>query len=105
MTNQERINKLSVMINDSSIGESILSVYLDIAHQTILNKVYPYDNSKTTIPAKYETLLLEIACYLINKRGAEGELSHNENGINRTYESSSIPESMLKDIVPFVSVI
>ena len=26
----------------------------------------------------------------------EGETAHNENGINRSYENASVPESMLK---------
>ena len=43
--------------------------------------------------------------YLINKRGAEGETTHNENGINRAYESASVPESLLGRVTPFAGVI
>ena len=48
---------------------------------------------------------IEIATYLYNKQGAEGETKHNENGVDRTYESASIPESMLSDISPVVQVV
>ena len=37
---------------------------------------------------------------MLNKRGAEGEVSHTENGISRTYEKADIPTSMLRTIVP-----
>ena len=38
-------------------------------------------------------------------RGGEGEIRHNENGINREYESSDIPESMLKYVSPVVKIV
>ena len=45
---------------------------------------------------------IEIAVYLYNKQGAEGQTAHSENGISRTYESADVPESMLRGIAPFV---
>lgn len=48
---------------------------------------------------------IEIATYLYNKQGAEGETQHIENGTTRTYESASVPASMLSDISPIVRVV
>ena len=42
---------------------------------------------------------------MLNKRGAEGQTSHSENGISRSYENADIPESMLKSIIPFCGVL
>ena len=53
---------------------------------------------------QYETLQLEIAKFLYNKIGAEGETVHNENRVNRTYENAHIPDSMLDCIVPLGKV-
>jgi hypothetical protein len=77
--------------------------------QAILNRLYPWHDAEDDIdysgfPRKYETLAEEIAVYLINKRGAEGETAHNENGINRTYESASVPDSMLRTVIPMVKI-
>ena len=47
---------------------------------------------------------VEIAVYLMNKRGAEGESAHSENGVSRTYENGDVPASMLRGIVPMVGV-
>jgi hypothetical protein len=46
-------------------------------------------------------LQIRLAVVMYNKRGAEGEKSHNENGINRTYESV---EELLKEVVPLTSL-
>lgn len=42
---------------------------------------------------------------MLNKRGAEGQTSHTENGVTRQYESADVPSSMLKAITPYCGVI
>ena len=81
--------------------DSLLTLYLNTAGQKILDRLYPFDSTQTTVPAKYQTKQVEIAQYLYLKRGAEGETSHNENGINRAYESADVPESLMRGIVPY----
>jgi hypothetical protein len=56
------------------------------------------------VPSKYEYKQCEIAAFLLNKRGAEGQTGHNENGTNRSYEGGTIPPSMLAEITPYVGV-
>lgn len=109
MTMAEKISQVRAMIgkssDDSDWTDSVLLAYLNIAGQKILNRAYPYDDSITEIPAKYEFLQCEIATYLLNKRGAEGEQAHSENGINRTYESADVPLSMLSEVIPVCGVL
>ena len=57
------------------------------------------------VPEQYSYLQVEIATYLLNKRGGEGELSHSENGISRSYENGDVPESMMRQIVPMYGVL
>lgn len=57
------------------------------------------------MPERYEYVQVEIAVYLINKRGAEGETAHSENGISRTYDNADIPSALLRDVVPFASTL
>ena len=102
MTESMKLDKLSIMSDETD--ENILLVYLSIAGEKILNRLYPYCLNIKIVPEKYELLQLEIACYLINKIGSEGQVGHGENGINRSYESASVPESMMKEVVPFASV-
>ena len=98
MDDTAKIEMLSSMVDETNT--QLLNVYLTIAKNKILNRAYPYDDTKTEVPSKYDVLQCEIAAYLYNKRGAEGQTSHDENGIKRTYESADVPESMLKQITP-----
>lgn len=104
MTEEEKIKALKAMIGGSETDE-VLCTYLLIAGKKILARAYPYDTEKTEVPAQYDTLQCEIASYLLNKRGAEGQTSHSENGISRSYENADIPSSMLKVVTPHVGVI
>lgn len=50
---------------------------------------------------KYEDKILPLAITGYMKEGAEGEVTHNENGINRQYgNGGKYPREMLMDIVP-----
>ena len=80
--------------------ELTVSSYLKIAGSKICRKAYPFDPTVTEVPEQYSLLQVEIAVYLLNKRGAEGEAAHSENGISRTYENGDVPPSMLRQIVP-----
>ena len=68
-------------------------------------RAYPFDPSIMEVPEQYSYLQVEIATYLLNKRGGEGELSHSENGISRSYENGDVPESMMRQIVPMAGVL
>ena len=104
MTQAEKLMLLKAMGNESDT-EEVLLTYLNIAGSKIINLAYPYDSEATEVPARYEYLQCEIAAYLLNKRGAEGQISHSENGISRTYASADVPEAMLSAITPCVGVI
>ena len=119
MTEEKKIQTLRVMIGDTASREDAgtLSVYLDLAGAKILERLYPFREPEIVngeevwpekwnrVPVKYEQLQLKIATYLLNKRGAEGQIQHIENGIHRNYGDADIPENMLSDIVPFARAI
>ena len=103
MTQTEKLQLLKAMVGESDT-EEVLLAYLNIAGHKIMNRAYPYGTEETEVPVRYEFLQCEIAAYLLNKRGAEGQTSHSENGISRSYESADVPESMLGAITPFCGV-
>ena len=104
MSQMEKLQLLKAMVGESDT-EEVLLAYLNIAGQKILNRAFPYGTEETEVPKRYDFLQCEIAAYLLNKRGAEGQTGHNENGISRTYESADVPESLLGAITPCVGVI
>ena len=97
---KEMVKAMTEETNDSTV-----SAYLGIAGNKICRKAYPFDPTVTEVPEQYHFLQVEIAVYLLNKRGAEGEAAHSENGISRTYESGDVPPSMLRQIVPMCGVL
>lgn len=108
MLDAEKLIVLRSMVGGSDAPEwndDVLLTYLAIAGRKIINRAYPYKEYSDTVPPKYEMLQCEIAAYLLNKRGAEGETSHSENGISRSYENADVPESLIGAVVPFIGVI
>lgn len=103
MTEEEKLIALKAMV-DSSDSDDVLSTYLKLAGRKIIARAYPYDSSVTEVPTQYDTLQCEIATYMLNKRGAEGQTSHSENGITRAYENADVPSSMLKVITPHCGI-
>lgn len=104
MTDTEKLTYIRAMVGGSDTDE-VLSTYLVVAGKKIIDRAYPYDDTVTEVPDKYDTLQCEIAAYLLNKRGAEGQTQHSENGITRSYENADIPASMLKVVTPHCGVI
>lgn len=104
MTTETMKARLSALTGETN--DDMLLTFLGIAAESIIARCYPFrsDDDEPDVPEKYHMLQLEIAVYLLNKRGAEGQISHNENGINRSYESAGVPESMLSRITPYVGV-
>lgn len=109
MTDVEKLTLCRVMVDQpssaSAWSDDVLKSYLAIAGQKILNRAYPYNDTVTEVPSRYGYLQCEIATYMLNKRGAEGEVTHNENGISRTYENADVPDSMLSEVIPHCGLI
>ena len=109
MTNEEKVKLVRALgawdTDEEDFSDEILLAYLNVAGRKIIDRTYPFDSKAKIVPERYETLQCEIAVYLLNKRGAEGETSHSENGISRSYESADVPASMLSVVTPFVGVL
>lgn len=103
MTDTEKLTMLKAMTGEKD--ESVLFTYLSIAGNKILKRAYPFNSTVTVVPDRYAYNQVEIAAYLVNKRGAEGETAHSENGISRSYEDGDVPPTLLREIVPCASLI
>ena len=104
MTQAEKLKLLKAMVGESD-SEEVLLAYLNIAGSKIINRAHPFGTDEPEVPTRYDFLHCEIAAYLLNKRGAEGQTGHSENGISRSYESADVPESMLSAVTPMVGVL
>lgn len=104
MSEQEKIEFVQAMLSENPPSDSITTTYLALSKQRILNRLYPLGNGDETIPGKYDLAQCELAVRMIARKGGEGEISHNENGISRTYENAN-DEDILSEIVQTAGVI
>ena len=101
MTNEEKITSLEALISPDTADVKVLSQMITLAEGIVLNRRYPFGIPEgATVPTQYEHIQLQVALELFSKMGAEGQTAHSENGINRTYESAGVSNSLLRRIVP-----
>lgn len=104
MTDEEMIANVQALVADSRFDD-LIPHYLEIAKSAVIERLWPYKDAEwDDVPTKHHARTCEIAVYLVNRRGAEGETSHSESGVSRSYESAGIPDSYLSGITPFVGV-
>lgn len=105
MTDEEMAASIKALVGDARF-DGLASHYLSIAKGVVVSHMWPFDDSKawSDVPEKHHAQTVEIAVYLVNRRGAEGETSHSESGVSRSYESAGVPSSYLRGITPHVGV-
>ena len=105
MEDKEKIGIVKIMTDEKD--DTVISLFLKMSEQIVLNKLYPYETTeeKRVWVNKYDMTQCRIASYLLDKRGAEGETSHSEGGITRTYSSADIPNDLINEITPFANVL
>ena len=103
MTNEEKITSLEALISPDIADKELLRKYIVLSEGIVLNRRYPFGAPEgATVPEQYEHIQLMIALELFAKRGAEGQMEHDENGIARKYESADISPTLLRRITPIV---
>lgn len=107
MTDTEKLLLVRNQINEDStvVSDDVLTVYLLLACNKMLERLYPFDTDKdaSDLPSRYDVIQCELAARLYLRRGGEGETSHEENGVNRTYASVD-DEDILSRLTPFAKV-
>lgn len=97
--------KVRLGIKDDTENE-LLEVLIEDASNTItsiLYKAYP------TIPndvdlTRYQSQIIAVAIEMYNKQGAEGQIQHSENGINRSWNNADFSLQALKGVSPLAYV-
>lgn len=84
--------KLGISLGDTS-QDDLLNLYLEDAQNEILELTH-----LSEIPNKLLNTQIELAIIYYNKQGIEGQNSHSEGGISRSFENS-IPKNIMKKIL------
>lgn len=105
MTDAEMLASVQALVADPRL-DAFAQHYLEVAKGEVVSHLFPYDDgaSWADVPERHHARTVEMAVYLINRRGSEGETSHQESGTSRSYESAGIPKSYFSGMVPKVGV-
>ena len=99
-----QLERLKIRITEK-VDDKELEDILESAKAVIMSRRFPFGEQPTEIEDKYKDLQIRIAVEMFNKRGAEGETAHSENGVSRSYSSASVSEELLREITPKVGVV
>jgi hypothetical protein len=100
MTDAEKRIALASRILPDTDSDEVLDGMISTAKALILNRMYPFGYAEdVNVPPRYEQIQIQLAVELYTQRGAEGQTSHSENGINRTWAEAS---PTLRLVIPMV---
>lgn len=99
-----QLERLKIRITEK-VDDIELSDILESAKAVIMSRRFPFGEWPEELENKYNDLQIRIAVEMFNKRGAEGETAHSENGVSRSYASANVSEDLLKEITPKVGVV
>ena len=104
MAEEEKVQMIQLLITDVSVTAEMIQSYLALAASRILVRLYPFGGAPAEWPTQYDMTQVELAIRMIARKGGEGEVSHSENGVSRTYGSVD-DEDILSRLAPYVGVV
>lgn len=106
ISDSDKIERVKSLVgNDPTATTEVVSVLLDQAADTILAVMYPLsdDYEMFSVPGKYCSIQCDLAARYFARMGANGEVTHNENGINRSWGSPDDAD-LLRKVTPRAKV-
>lgn len=85
----------------SHLDDEILFDEIEDAIEAVNDRRHFISTDQKLFEDKYKGIVIRLVICSFSKMGAEGQLSHSENGVSRTYAGASeFPNDILKEIVP-----
>ncbi len=105
MTTEQKLNRLNKILGvDDTV---VLSEYLDMAKEEILNWLYinsSVPEDITDVPRKYEQVQVQAVINGFNLSGAEGQTDHSENGISRHWRYPDMLAYIHTHVSPYIGL-
>ena len=97
----DNLNRLKIRLQiENDEHDALLMEILRSASAAVVAKSYPYAqlDDVSHIERRYQDQIVRIAVVLYGNMGAEGQVSHSENGISRTWDGASGIKPILDEI-------
>lgn len=105
MKKADKLNNLMTLLGASESDSALLQLYLDQAREEILIWLFSNtteDYTEYDLPQKYDWTQINACIAGFNMIGAEGEASHSENGISRTFKYSDMVDYIHSHVYPYI---
>lgn len=110
MTDAEKLDLLKTLLEISGTDkDALLTAHLDVAKREILSCLYlavgAIPEDVTDVPALYEMTQVEAAKKMYQTGGIDGQLSHSEGGISRSYKYATPKDYIHHEVMSYVGVV
>ena len=109
MTEPEKLSmtkKLIDIASDDTSADTRILAYLTLAEKEILGWRYSYGSAApTSVPTEYEMTQVMAVVAGYTQSGAEGQTTHGENGISRTFKYADMIAYIRANVIPFAGVV
>lgn len=104
----DNIERLRTRLPEATDAE--LEDVLETAKDTILSRCFvsvakATDDDKAAMLEEHREKVLRAAVVIYNMRGVEGQTSHSENGVSRSFAESEGLKPILEQIIPRCDVV
>lgn len=100
MTDIERLKVRTPEATEAELEDVLLSAKDVILSRCFVSPSRTSEEDKASALIKHKEKVISAAVVIYNMRGIEGQISHSENGVARSYEDCAGMKSILAQIVP-----
>lgn len=108
MTDNEKLIRLKLILGISETdSDALLGEYLAMAKDEILNWLYinsSIPEDVTEVPTRYEQVQIQAVIDGFSISGAEGQSTHSENGISRTFVYEDMVAYIHAHVYPYIGL-
>lgn len=108
MTDAEKLTSVKSVLGITGTDEDTsLSAYLALAEAEILAWLYSGNtpDDVTDVPTRYEVTQIMGVVAGFNMQGVEGQISHSENGISRSWKHEDMVAYLRAHVIPYAVMI
>ena len=104
------VGAVRLLIGDAGaeVPTDLLALLVADARDLILTRRHPFSTDPLAEPwePRYDRLACDVAAFLWEKMGAEGQTASRENGIYRAWDHADayVPAGLLQRVVPIAAV-
>ena len=107
MNDTEKVARVKLYLGITNTEQdALITAYVEDAGKEILQYRYSYASAiPQTVPAEYEMTQVQAVVAGYGIRGAEGQTSHNENGINRVFKYDDMIAYIRSHVIPIARIV